>query len=181
MLSELNRNRIVVIAFVFDTTIIYDTFNIVDTINNTDSLFIYDTTTIIDTFNVIDTVFNLDTLIISDTVFSTDTVIVIVPDSSGSLMQCARLASHLKEIVWMFSNEANNFNLEFSASISQEEPARNLIIDINGETYLWTPENNKRFSIELYLDEDSQITINTDRPSSFGHDIDICLTLTPED
>jgi hypothetical protein len=182
-------------SIVFDTVIVYDTTIRVDTViiidpsPNEDTVYVYDTTYIVDTIKtvdtviVIDTVTDVDTVVIVDTVTDTDTVVVIdtqiveVPDSSGSPVVCARLGTYQQEILWMFRNDAGDYRLEFVAVPEKENPARELTVNIAGQTYPWTPQLDRELIVETALPENAAISIFPAKPSPYGHAIDICLTM----
>lgn len=107
-----------------------------------------------------------------------DTVIVVVSDTSGSLMICSRLNSYQQEIVWMFRNQAGKYRLEFSALIEREHPTQTLSVDIDGQQFQWLPAESAEFILEQNLEVNALMQIVSTKPSSFGHAIDICLTVS---
>lgn len=166
---------------IIDTSFVLDTINIIDTIINTDTIFVNDSTIIIDTLIIIDTTVYYDTVTVTDTAVVVDTVIVTVPDTTGSQMLCAQLASNLKEIVWMFRNPDGAYHLEFSASNDQNKPPRLLNVYIDDELYQWDLDVSKEFIFDMDLNANTIVKISTTKPGAFGHEINICLTITPEE
>jgi hypothetical protein len=116
-----------------------------------------------------------ETMFVVDTVTRVDTVIIIEPDTSGSVRFCARLASCRKDIVWMFQNQAGLYRLEFVAVVDQEHPPHALEVNIDGQQHLWYPVETTEFIMEQDLGEDATARISSGSPHSFGHAIDICL------
>lgn len=187
----------------FDTTFIYDTTYIYDTTFYDDSvaietLLIIDTIISIDTFIVdstldtviltdtvvvdsskIDTVIKTDTIDITDTLIIIDTVVFESPDSSGSQYVCNQLSASQKEIVWMFSNDEGFYILEFMANSEDSTPDRILTLEINGQEYIWDLRDSMEFNLDTNLDSNTIIRIIINKPSAFGHEIDLCLTMTP--
>jgi len=173
-----------------DTVFSMDTVKIIDTLNYSDTLFVVDTILIIDTldysdtlfvidtFIVIDTIDNWDTLYVVDTVESIDTVVIVVTDSTQYQTICAQINSNQKEIVWMFRNEDGDYRLEFMASQDGKKPEQILRMDIDGHEYLWKPAKNPELIKELYLGQNSIISIITSKPPALGHPIHICLTIS---
>ena len=106
-----------------------------------------------------------------------DTVIVVMPDTSGSLMICSRLNSYQQEIVWLFRNQAGLFRLEFSALTEQEHPSQTLSVDIDGQQFQWQPAESAEFILEHDLEQNALMQIVSNKPPSFGHAIEICLTV----
>jgi len=147
-----------------------------------DTLFVVDTVIIphggkVDTVIVVDTIIQVDTVTVADTTI-VDTVIVIEPGSGDSKMLCARLSSARQEIVWLFRNTEAQYHLEFAALPERDQPTHILRVTIDGQVYEW----HLTESVELILDQtfspNAIISIITSKPPSFGHAIDICLTVT---
>ena len=164
---------------VIDTTVdtFFDTIVVIDTIvdSTTDTIFVIDTViqtdTVIDSF--IDTVILIDT--VSDTII--DTLIIIEPDTSGMVL-CSQISACNKEIVWVFSNAEGIFHLEFVAEPSDAFVKRTLIVEIEGDKYMWKPEINRELTIDRHLPANATINIYPDKPLAFGHSVDVCLTMT---
>jgi len=164
-----------------DTLIVVDTIIQIDTTVVTDTIIVPDTTivdTIIDTIivhdtTVIDTI--VDTVIIPDTTL-VDTVIIIEPGDGQML--CDRLSSAQQEIVWLFRNAEGPFHLEFAALSEREHPTHILTVTIDGQTYDWSLSESLELVLDQNLGPNAMIRIMTSKPPSFGHAIDICLTLT---
>lgn len=157
-------------VFIPDTTI-FDTVIIIDTISNTDTVTISDTITVFDTIVITDTI--LDTLIF------TDTVIVIVPDTAGVQTECSRLSSHQHDLVWMFQNQAGNYSIRFSSNIESNNPIRELTVIIDGHIYTWNPHTNSELVVQQNIGNNIIIKVSANQPKSFGHPIDICVSLDP--
>lgn len=128
---------------------------------------------------IVDTITISDTVIIVDTTILVDTLIVVVHDTSGSQTLCSRLSPYLKEIVWMFRNTEELYLLEFVANSEQNQPPRTLSVDIDGRQFSWDLTESNEFITEQHLNSNATVKIITDQPPSFGHDIDICLTVKP--
>lgn len=124
--------------------------------------------------------FPSDTVTIVDTVIQIDTVIITEPDSSGLFFVCSRLSAGQQEIVWLFRNEEGMFHLEYAASAEFDQPTQLVIVDIDGEQFEWRPSSNPEFILDHNLEENATMRITLDQPPSFGHAIDICLTLTAQ-
>ncbi len=172
--------------YIGDSTYIVDTIIIIDTVSTIDTFYIFDTVDVVDTIITIDTIiyvdtfYNTDTINIYDTITIVDTVIIEIPDTSGALMYCARMSSHLKEIVWMFRNPSGDYKLEFTAQSLQNKPIRDIIVEIDGEEFEWQPDIVSELIFDLHLEEHSTVTIYSTNPRVLGHEIDICLTITPK-
>jgi len=161
-----------------DTTFIVDSIIVVDTFTNTDTVFVIDSN-YVDTLILTDTMTFTDTLIVYDTSTIVDTVEIIMHDSTDANLICSQLSSSLKNIVWMYNNSDGNYKLEFSASVNPQNPERILTVIIDDVEYTWNPFENKQFDIEQFLNKNTTITISPNKPSAHGHEIDICLTITP--
>lgn len=167
-----------------DTFLLTDTIFAIDTIFNGDTIFAIDTIFNGDTIYAIDTIFNgdtifaIDTIITSDTIVLVDTVEIFPPDSLISPVVCARLSSGHQDIVWMFRNEEKLFNLEFVAALERDKPNSLLSVDINGELYEWNLAESLEMNLSMILEQNSVIRIKTCKPPSYGHAIDICLTIS---
>ena len=198
----INTDSFIIVDSFFsnDTTVIFDTSYIVDTIFIGDSIIGFDTIIIIDTIildssyidtviltdtvvidsSTVDTIIFTDTIDITDTVIIIDTVIIEKPDTSGSQYICNQLSPYQKEIVWMFSNDEGLYNLEFLANSENSKPDRILTLYINGHKYIWDLSNTSEFILDKNLAANTIIKIIVNKPSSFGHAIDLCLTMTPQ-
>ena len=95
-------------------------------------------------------------------------------------MNCAQMAAQLKEIYWMFRNSPGDYDLEFTARSLQDKPIRDIIVEINGEEFEWQPDVVDELIFELFLEEHSTVRIYSTNPRALGHEIDICLTITPK-
>ena len=172
-------SSLVIDTFVInDTTFIVDSFIVVDTFTNTDTLYVIDSN-YIDTIILTDTVEFTDTLIVYDTSTVVDTVEIIIHDSTDANLICAQLSASLKDIVWMYSNSNGDYKLEFSASVDSQNPERILTVVIDGVEYIWNPFENDQLDFEQFLNDNTTITIRQNKPAAHGHEIDICLMLTP--
>ena len=159
-----------------------------DTVYVTDTLFIADTTidTVFngDTLIVIDTIINNDTIYIEDTLYVTDTLTVVdtvtiyEPEEGAYQTVCTILLANLREIIWMFDNEAGTYLFEIEATPSREFGMYTLLIDIDGHYYEWDLVDGHEFSVEVTIDENSTINIRPDKPLLLGHQVDICLTVS---
>ena len=193
--------------FVFDTVVIVhdgrvDTLIMVDTIIQADTTVVTDTiiipdTTIVDTIidtiivpdttivdTIIDTIIVPDTTIV-DTIFDTitipdstivDTVIIIEP-GDGQIL-CDRLSSAQQEIVWLFRNAEGPFHLEFAALPESEHPNHTLTVSIGDQLYYWDLSVSLELILDTTLPANATIIITTSKPPSFGHAIDVCVTVT---
>jgi hypothetical protein len=197
-------DTIIIEDTVFDT--IFDTDTVVDTTVQTDTIIVTDTIadtiidtvvdtigdTVIDTF--IDTVIDsfIDTIVdtstdtvidsifdtITDTIMGVDTIVVVIPDTSDSPVVCARLNSYQQEIVWMFRNQPGQYHLEFVGLPDRTKPAPILTVNIDGANYEWNLAESTELILDRYLVQNAMINITRNKPNPFGHDIDICLTVT---
>lgn len=167
-----------------DTLIQYDTVNQTDTVMIVDTVIRFDTTnnrdtiTQVDTISVVDTVIVVDTVYVTDTLVVIDTVVVTIPDTTGGGGYCGRLSSSRKEIVWLLQNDAGMYELDFAALVSSDRPPKKLEISVNGDVYVWQPGKDPALALELDLGENTVIRITPFSPASFGHSVDICLTVT---
>lgn len=146
--------------------------------SETDTIYILDTTTVFDTTTIVDTTTFTDTIMIVDTITIIDTVVVIEPDSTGTSMACSRIVSTLKDIVWMFRNDEGDYLLEFSAFTEHDKPKPSLLVNIDGQEFIWNLVENTEFITELHLSENTMIRIRPNKPPSLGHAIDVCLTMS---
>lgn len=129
-----------------------------------------------DTVVVFDTVIQVDTVIQTDTSV-VDTVVVIDSGSCGSQMVCARLGSGQKEIVWLFRNHEGPYHLEFAALTEMDHPTHTLTVDLDGETFNWSLAESLELVLDVNLSQNATMHITTSKPPSFGHSIDVCLTM----
>jgi hypothetical protein len=130
---------------------------------------------------VIDTIIQTDTVIQTDTTYGdtvTDTVFVGEPGTGEGLMLCARLSSAQQEIVWLFRNPGGSYHLEFAALPESEHPTHTLTVTIDGQTYDWSLSESLELVLDQSLGSNAMIRIITSKPPSFGHAIDVCLTVT---
>lgn len=192
---------------IIDTIIVVDTNIIIDTVVNNDTLIItdtvtiYDSSTVFDTVTVIDTIINWDTIIVNDTITDIDTIVIYdtipgdtiydttvvydtiiinVPDSTDGIPFCARLSSHLPEIVWILKADPGEYNFEFLALADEFKQGRSLIVTINDDEYIWDPLANDELLLDITIDSKITIKIVPDNPAALGHAVDICLTITKE-
>ncbi|MEW6411262.1 MAG: hypothetical protein AB1483_02180 [Candidatus Zixiibacteriota bacterium] len=170
-------------VFHVDTIFDGDTVIIVDTVIDVDTLYIIDTLIEIDTIIQIDTLINedtvyvVDTINIVDTVTIVDTLYIVEPDPGGFSSVCSIIHANLREIIWMFGNEAGNYNLTFTATATRDFTFRWLIITVDGQEYYWNPMEVYEFKVDGYLDEDAVIRIKPDQPLLLGHEVDVCLKI----
>jgi hypothetical protein len=163
--------------FVFDTIVIVhngrvDTLIVIDTIIQVDTTVVTDTIIIPDT-TIIDTIF--DTITIPDsTVF--DTVIIVEPGDGPIL--CDKLSSSQQEIVWLFRNAEGPFHLEFAALPESEHPNHTLTVSIGDQSHPWDLSESLELILDTTLPSNTTIIITTSKPPSFGHAIDVCVTVT---
>ena len=151
-----------------------------------DTLFVFDTVVIvhggrIDTVIVIDTIVQTDTVTQTDTTYGdtvTDTVYVGEPGTGDGRMLCARLSSARQEIVWLFRNTEGPYHLEFAALPEREHPTHTLAVTIDGQAYDWSLSESLELVLDQSLGSNAMIRIMTSKPPSFGHAIDVCLTVT---
>lgn len=162
-----------------DTNQIVETLMIVDTVLLIDTLILFDSSQQIDTVIILDTLIEYDTVNQIDTVAITDTIIVTIPDTTGATTLCDRINGGQKDLLWLLRNPAGSYRLEFVVSVAQNKPPKELEIAINGETYRWFPNSASEFTIELDLPANSEMRVTPMTPVSYGHDLDICLTITP--
>lgn len=163
--------------FVFDTVVIVhegrvDTLIVVDTIIQADTTVVIDTIILPDT-TLVDTI--IDTIVIPDTTL-VDTVIIVEPGDGQML--CDRLSSSQQEIIWLFRYAEGPFHLEFAALPEREHPTHTLTVTIDGQTYNWSLSESLELVLDQNLGSNAMIRILTSKPPSFGHAIDICLTVT---
>ncbi|MEE8577324.1 MAG: hypothetical protein V3T31_08705 [candidate division Zixibacteria bacterium] len=138
---------------------------IVDTLYSVDTILIGDSTT------------QYDTVIMIDTIIRIDTVVIVEPDTTGMHFVCDRLGSNRKEVIWMIGNSGGDFLLEFGAVTEREHPTQILVVDIDGKLYEWPTAEGLELTVEQHLSAKTTIRIETDAPNSYGHAIDICLTI----
>jgi hypothetical protein len=149
-----------------------------------DTLFVFDTVVIVhngrvDTLIVIDTIIQTDTVTQTDTTYGdtvTDTVIIVEP--GGGRMLCARLSSSQQEIVWLFRNPEGSYHLEFAALPESEHPNHTLTVSIGDQLYDWDLSVSLELILDTTLPANLTIIITTSKPPSFGHAIDVCVTVT---
>lgn len=178
---------------IIDTNIIIDTVINTDTLIVTDTVTVYDSSTVFDTITVIDTVVNWDTIFITDTTTTIDTIIIVdtlpgdtiydttiitVPDSTGGIPFCARMSSHLPEIVWLVNAEPGEYNFDFLALADEFKKNRELILTINDTEYRWEPAVNDELIIDQMIEGRITIKIVPDNPAALGHEVDVCVTIT---
>lgn len=126
-----------------------------------------------------DTVYATDTLIIDgDTVYTVDTVTIYQPDPGAVQIVCSILQYNLREIIWTFHNQAGLYRLEFEASPERVFSFYKLIVDIDGQEFIWDPSDGAVFIQELNLAENATIRVTPDRPLLLGHLVDICLAIS---
>jgi hypothetical protein len=150
-----------------------------------DTLFVFDTVVIVhngrvDTLIAIDTIIQTDTVTQIDTTYGdtvTDTVFVGEPGEGDGQMLCARLSSSQQEIVWLFRNAEGPYHLEFAALPERDHPTHTLAVTIDGQTYDWSLSESLELVLDQNLGSNAMIRILTSKPPSFGHAIDICLTV----
>jgi hypothetical protein len=121
---------------------------------------------------------DVDTVIVTDTVTFVDTVTVHEPDPGDWQTVCSILRANLHEIVWLFRNQEGLFHLEFVASAEREFSSRRLVVNIDGEEFLWSPADAPMFSRTIYLQQEASIRIMPDPPCRLGHEVDVCLTVS---
>ncbi len=190
-------------VFVYDTLFGGDTIIVVDTLIGGDTIFVVDTIFGGDTIIVIDTIYGTgDTIYLIDTIFSGDTIFVIdtttlidtviytdtlllldtvfVPDSGATPFVCSQMGSNQQEIFWMFRNDEGNYLLEFVGSSDRDKPANTIKLEIGDDLYEWALGENPELTITRPMQENAVIRIYSDQPHSFGHPINICLTMTKE-
>jgi hypothetical protein len=136
----------------------------------------------IDTLVIIDTIVvvnenKTDTLYVFDTTVHIDTLVIIDPGGGSSQIVCDQLGSGQKYIVWMFRNPGGEYLLEFVANAERIHPSHDLSVFVNGVEYTWLPAESSEFLLQEKLEENAVIRIVSNKPSSLGHPIDICLTL----
>jgi hypothetical protein len=124
-----------------------------------------------------DNEFPPDTIYVTDTLTFTDTVIIVIPDTGSAQMQCGRLNSHRKELVWMFRNEPGVYSMDFRAIVEYDNPSRLIVIDIDGEQHFWHLNETLEYIIEPTLGDDAVVRVSTIPPHAYGHAIDICLII----
>jgi hypothetical protein len=115
-----------------------------------------------------------DTVTVTDTIIQVDTVTVVVTDSQTV---CSRMGSNQQEIVWLFRNEEGQYRLEFAALAERDKPSHILSVDVEGQLYKWDLAENTEFILDRYLEQNATVLILTSKPPSFGHSIDVCLTV----
>jgi len=142
-------------------------------ITETDTVFETDTL-IIDG----DTVYSVDTVIVSDTITYVDTVTIYEPEPGTIQVVCSILLANLREIIWTFHNEAGLYQLEFEATPEREFCFYKLIVDIDGQEFVWDPTDGNIFTQELTLSENATIRVTPDKPLLLGHQVDICLAIS---
>ncbi|UCC43966.1 MAG: hypothetical protein JSU65_12765 [Candidatus Zixiibacteriota bacterium] len=120
----------------------------------------------------------VDTVIVIDTITVVDTVIIHEPDPGDWQTVCSILRANLNEIVWLFCNQEGLFHLEFAATAEREFSFRTLVVNIDGEEFVWNPTDDPVFSGEMYLQEEASIRVMPNPPCLLGHEIEICLTVS---
>jgi hypothetical protein len=171
-------------VFVTDTVDIGDTIEVTDTLEIIDTLYQFDTVIIVDSNNIADTLYVIDTTLVFDTVFVTDTItvtdtiVVIEPDSTGAFTECSQLSSYQQEVVWLFPNDSGQFRIEILSAMDSDKPKRTLIIEIGDEQIEWRPGDEPELELIRDLSRHAMIKIGPDKPSSFGHTINICVRLS---
>jgi len=178
-------------VIVTDTLGISDTLFIIDTVNNFDTILTIDTLTLLDTISITDTIITevsdtvwlvdtvaiTDTVIVTDTVTFTDTVFVEIPVIDTTVI-CSEISCKQKKIVWHLFNSAGFYRLEFVADVEKNQPEQTLTITIDGIDYIWDPNADPVFILELNLSEHATIVIKPNIPPAFGHTIDICMKMS---
>jgi len=147
-----------------------------------DTLYVVDTVYIVhggkvDTVIVVDTIIQVDTVTVADTTI-VDTVIVIEPGSGDSKMLCAHLSTAQQEIVWLFRNSEGPYHLEFAALPERDHPTHVLSVTVDDQAYEWPLTEGLELILDQTLSSNAVLRIATSKPPSFGHAIDICLTIT---
>ncbi len=171
-------------VYIIDTTYLIDSSLIIDTIVINDTTVLIDSFIVVDSFTYTDTLFvvdsnYVDTLIIYDTSVVVDTVEIVVHDSTDANLICSQLSASLKDIIWMYNNSEGDYKLEFSAHVDLQNPVKILTVVIDNVEYTWNPFEDEYFDIEQFLGDNTTITIMPNKPAAHGHEIDICLTITP--
>jgi len=163
----------------FDTII--DT--IIDTVFTGDTVFVFDTT--FDTTFVSDTVFVIDTIVDTitdtigpDTIIIIDTIFVPDPDSGGTIALCVTVSPKQHMINWMLLNSSGDYSFEWTATVSRDRPCQTLIVEIDGQQYMWDPYAQPSLDIDQTLGGDVSVKVFPEKPSCFGHAIDLCVTIT---
>lgn len=136
-----------------------------------------DTITLTDTVTIVDTVTQTDTVIETDTITVVDTVTILVPDSSVIQAVCSQIESNLNEIYWMFRNQEGHYLLEFEASTDWDHPSKTILIEIDGEQFLWYTDESMLFEVETDLMQNATVRMTPIDSRALGHAIDICLTV----
>lgn len=155
-----------------------DTLWIIDTVMTIDTVAIYDSVFNYDTLVIRDSNFTFDTVYYIDSVIQIDTVVISNPGTGGPLFVCATLSTGEKKIIWMFRNSPGRFLLEFAATAERIDPSQTVIVTIGGQEYEWKPATNNELIVEQDLEENATIQITPNKPSSYGHSVSICLTMT---
>lgn len=160
-----------------DTTIIIDTIYGSDTTIVIDTVVVIDTMVVFDTTTLIDTNFVVDTIIVTDTVIYVDTVIIYEPGDGQPQTVCSIILANLNEIIWMFRNQAGDYNLTFEATAARDFTFRTLTVEVDGQQFTWNPSDNPVFDLQLYVNANATIRVFPDQPVLAGHEITICLTI----
>ena len=163
-------------VFSTDTLFIVDTT--IDTIYSGDTLIVIDTIINNDTIYIEDTLIINDTITITDTLTFVDTVTIYEPEEGAYQTVCTILLANLREIIWMFDNEAGTYLFELTASQSREFDRYTLLIDIDGQGFEWKLIDGHEFSAEVTIGANSTINIRPKQPLLLGHQVDICLTVS---
>lgn len=169
-----------------DTVWITDTVNLTDTAIALDTVTQYDTVTVTDTHMVVDTLkiteikTIVDTLTLTDTITQVDTVTIVQPGNCQPQPICGRISCKQKEVLWMFRNDAGAYHLEFSGSTENDNPLQTLLVNINGTTYTWVAGENPLWVTDLVLVANTKILVSLANPYAYGHEIDVCLSMTPK-
>lgn len=163
--------------YLVDTVILIDSAGWIDTVVIVDTVIQIDSTQTVDTLTVYDTVTIIDTIEVTDTIILHDTTVVF--DSTGSEYVCGRLNFWRKELVWTLHNDAGPTLLEFTADSKWDRPDRSLVVNIDGQEYIWQTSEATELVVEQELGENARIKISRTEPRCYGHSVDICLTISP--
>ena len=68
--------------------------------------------------------------------------------------------------------------MEFVALPKQGNPTHTLTVTIDDQAHAWPLAENLELVFDQSLAPNATIRISTSKPPSFGHAIDICLTVT---
>lgn len=135
-----------------------------------------DTLTVHDTVH--DTVTVTDTLP-PDTVIIVDTIRIPNDDGYSKIEFCSTIQGSTKSLNWLVSAAPGTYNLMFQAVTEKNQPKQSVSVTIDGVTTAWSVADESKLMLTRELGE-SAITVTSNTPPAYGHDITICLMIKRE-